>query len=205
MLKIWGRTTSINVQKVLWCADELGIHYDRIEAGVAFGVLNTPEYLRANPNGLVPLIDDGGFVLWESNAIVRYLCAKHGSGSLCPADLQWRADADRWMDWQMGTFTPAMATAFRQLLRGAPELRNAAEIESSRQKSEEAAAILDAHLAGRDYIAGPSFTMGDIPAALAAHRWFGLPLPRLPRPNIERWHARLQSRPRAKVLSFAVA
>ena len=205
MLKIWGRTTSINVQKVLWCADELGVAYERIEAGGKFGVVDTPEYRRANPNGLVPLIDDDGFVLWESNAIVRYLCGKHGMGGLAPADPQWRADADRWMDWQMGTFTAAMSIAFRQLLRGAPELRNAAEIEISRRKSEDAAAILDRHLEGRDYIAGAAFTMGDIPVALAAHRWLGLPLARQERPNIERWHAALQARPRAGVLSFPVA
>ncbi len=205
MLKIWGRTTSINVQKVLWCLDELGQPYERIEAGGNYGVVNTPEYLRMNPNGLVPVMEDDGFVLWESNAIVRYLCARHGMGGLCPADPQWRADADRWMDWQMSVFTPAMSTAFRQLLRGRPEQRNAAEIENSRRHSEEAAAILDAHLAGRDYIAGNAFTMGDIPAALAAHRWFGMPLARLPRANIQRWHDRLQARPRAAVLSLEVA
>jgi glutathione S-transferase len=108
MLRIWGRLSSINVQKVVWCADELGLPYERTEAGGSFGVVGTPEYLAMNPNGLVPVIDDGGFVLWESNAIVRYLAARHGDGWLWPTDLQLRAEADRWMDWQNFTFWPAM-------------------------------------------------------------------------------------------------
>src|SRR5882757_8789840 len=100
MLKIWGRLTSINVQKVVWCADELGLEYERVDAGRDFGIVETQEFLAKNPNGLIPVIDDDGFVLWESNAIVRYLAAQYGLGSLCPADPHQRADADRWMDWQ---------------------------------------------------------------------------------------------------------
>src|SRR6478735_6010409 len=99
MLKIWGRTNSINVQKVLWCCGELGLHYERIDAGMQFGVNNTPEYRAMNPNGLVPTIDDAGFILWESHAIVRYFARKHGAGKLWPADERAAADADRWMDW----------------------------------------------------------------------------------------------------------
>lgn len=121
MLRIWGRLSSINVQKVVWCADELDLPYERTEAGGTFGVVDTPQYLAMNPNGLVPLIEDDGFVLWESNAIVRYLAARHGEGSLWPIDLRLRAEADRWMDWQNFTYWPAMLAAFRGLVRTAPK------------------------------------------------------------------------------------
>src|SRR5207248_11359982 len=117
MLKILGRKTSSNVQKVLWCCDELGIAFEREDVGGPYGRNNTPEYLALNPNGLVPTIDDDGFILRESNAIVRYLCAKHGIGKLCPTDLQRRADADRWMDWQQTTLGPPMGILFRGLLK----------------------------------------------------------------------------------------
>ena len=99
MLKIWGRRNSINVQKVLWCCGELGLPFDRVDAGLQFGVNNTPEYKALNPNGLVPTIDDDGYVRWESHAIVRYLARKHGTGTLLPQDARAAADADRWMEW----------------------------------------------------------------------------------------------------------
>src|SRR5215203_5497868 len=134
MLTLWGRVNSINVQKVHWRLEELGLAYDRIEAGREFGVVDTPEYRRMNPNGLVPTIEDDGFVLWESNAIVRYLAAK-------------RADADRWMDWQATTFTPATGPAFHGLIRTASEQRDASAIAQSIAKAEPMAALLDAHLA----------------------------------------------------------
>src|SRR5450631_4370637 len=103
MLKVWGRANSVNVQKVLWTCEELALPYKRIEAGMEYGVVSTPEYKKLNPNAMVPTIDDDGFVLWESNAIVRYLAAKYGAGSLWPADPKIRASADRWMDWQQTT------------------------------------------------------------------------------------------------------
>jgi glutathione S-transferase len=124
MLRIWGRTNSVNVKKALWCAEELGLQYERIDAGLQFGVNKTPEYLKMNPTGLVPTIDDDGFVLWESHSIVRYLCAKHGAGKLWPTDLQRRADAERWMDWAF-TFQRAMRDVFWGLIRTPPEKRDA--------------------------------------------------------------------------------
>ena len=139
---------------MVWTADELGLAYERIDAGGAFGVVATPEYRRMNPNSLVPVIEDDGFVLWESNAIVRYLAAKHAPGALWPDDLRRRADVDRWMDWQATTFTPAMRDAFWQLVRVPPEKRDAAAVEASRAASEKAAAVLEAHLAGREFVAG---------------------------------------------------
>src|SRR5688572_16530465 len=106
MLRIWGRTNSINVQKVMWCCAELGLANERIDAGLQFGVNNTPDYLSRNPNGLVPTIDDDGYVLWESNSIVRYLSSRHGLGTLCPEDAQARFLSERWMDWQLSTAVP---------------------------------------------------------------------------------------------------
>ena len=195
MLRIWGRLSSVNVQKVVWCADEIGLPYERIDAGGKFGVNDTPEYLAMNPNGLVPVIEDGDFVLYESNAIVRYLAARDAPDRLWPGDLRERADVDRWMEWQSTSFTPAMWAAFWQLIRTAPEKRDAAAVEASRAKSEKCAAILDAHLANRRHLTGDAFTAADIVVGCAAHRWLNLPLAREPRPHLERWYGGLKSRP----------
>jgi glutathione S-transferase len=200
MLRIWGRLSSVNVQKVVWCADELGLAYERIEAGGTFGVNDTPEYLAMNPNGLVPVIDDGGFILYESNAIVRYFAAKHAGGGLWPASLEKCADADRWMEWQSTGYTPAMVTAFVQLCRTPPEKRDAAAIEASRVKGEAFSAVLDAYLAGREFVAGNAFSVADISVGCAAHRWLGLPLARTPRPDLERWYAAMKARPASKLV-----
>ena len=194
-LRIWGRLSSINVQKVVWTARELALSFERIDAGGAFGGNRTPEYLRMNPNGKIPVIDDDGFVLWESNAIVRYLAATHGTGTLWPADLRGRADADRWMDWQATELTPAMRNAFMQLIRTAPENRSPALIDESNAATEPLLAILDAHLGGRHFLGGEHFTVGDIAVGSSVHRWFGLPQPHAPRPNVERWYRRLMTRP----------
>jgi len=198
VLRVWGRLTSVNVQKVVWTAGELGLAFERREAGGAHGVVDTPEYRRMNPNGLVPVIEDDGFVLWESNAIVRYLAAKHGAGTLWPDDARRRADVDRWMEWQSTTFTPAMRDAFLQTVRTPAEKRDPAVIEASRAASEKAAAILDAHLAGRAFVAGDAFSPADIVLGCAAHRWLHLPLAREPRLELERWYAALGARPGAR-------
>jgi glutathione S-transferase len=194
-LTIWGRLSSVNVQKVVWCADELGIEYKRIEAGGKFGVNDTPQYLAMNPNGLVPVVDDDGFVLYESNPIVRYLAARSGATSLWPEDPRARADVDRWMEWQSTNYTPAMGPAFWQLVRTAPEKRDAGAIEASRAKSERLSAILDAHLADRRYVTGDRFTVADIVVGCAAHRWLNLPLERIARPNLQRWYDEIAARP----------
>jgi glutathione S-transferase len=196
MLRILGRVSSVNVQKVVWCADELGIAYERVDVGGKFGGNDTPEYLAKNPNGLVPVIEeDDGFVLYESNAIVRYLAAKHSAGKLWPEDLRRRADVDRWMEWQSTAYTPAMWVAFWQLIRTPAEKRDAAGIEASRAKSEKLSGILDAHLASRRFLAGDAFTAADIVVGCAAHRWLNLPLAREARPNLQRWYAELKARP----------
>ena len=194
MLRIWGRSNSINVQKVLWCCEELDIRYQRVDVGGPFGGNKEPEYLRLNPNGLVPTISDGGFVLWESNVIVRYLAAKHGMGTLCPEDLAERADADRWMDWQMGTLWAHFRPAFIGIIRTPPEKRDPDYIATAISNTAENLAMLDAHLATRDYVTGPAFTMADIPLGVTAYRWFNLEIERPPMPNLEAWYERLCAR-----------
>jgi glutathione S-transferase len=203
VLRIWGRSNSINVQKVLWCCEELDVLYHRVDVGGPFGGNREPEYLRLNPNGLVPTISDGGFVLWESNAIVRYLAAKHGTGTLCPEDLAERADADRWMDWQLGTLWASFRPAFIGLVRTPPEERDRAHIAAAINETAGSLALLDTHLAGRDYVTGPSLTMADIPLGVTAYRWFTLDIERPAMPNLEAWYERLRARGpyRATVMS----
>ena len=148
MLNIWGRISSINVRKVVWCAQELGLDFQRTEAGGKYGVVQTPEYLALNPNAMVPAIsDDDGFVLWESNVIVRYLCAKHWTWQLYPERLPERFDAERWMDWQQTTLNRASGPAFVQWVRTPAERRDAAAIEASVRATEPLLHWLDAHLA----------------------------------------------------------
>ena len=198
MLKIWGRTNSSNVQKVLWCCAEMGLEYERVDAGMQFGVNDTPEYRAMNPNGLVPTIDDDGFVLWESHAIVRYLGKKHGAGKVWPHDPRANADADRWMDWYHTTLWPNMGPVFWNLVRTAPEKRNMELVAENTTKLAANFAIVDAALKDRDYLAGSSFSMGDIPMGIAAYRWFELPLERPQLPNFERWYQRVCERPAYK-------
>lgn len=194
MLKVWGRMSSINVKKVVWTAQELALDIQRTEAGGLFGVVKTPEYMALNPNSLVPVIDDEDYVLWESNVIVRYLCAKHAMGQMYPTDLRERFDAERWMDWQQTTLNPASRPGFWQLVRTPPEQRNAAVIEESNAVVEALMAVLDAHLAQRSFMVGERFTMADIPIACEVHRWFGLPQQRQSRPHIERWYDSMRAR-----------
>ena len=198
MLKIWGRKNSINVQKVLWCCGELGLPFERVDAGMQFGVNNTSEYKAMNPNGLVPTIDDEGFILWESHAIVRYLARKHGSGKLWPDDPRAAADADRWMEWYSTTLWQNVRPIFWTLVRTPPEKRNMAEVEEHRKKLAASFAIVDAHLANRDYLAGARLSMGDIPMGVAAFRWFNLPIERPQYHGLERWYQRLCERPAFK-------
>jgi glutathione S-transferase len=194
MLKIWGRVNSVNVKKVLWTVEELGLKYERIDAGLQFGVNKTPEYLKMNPTGLVPTIDDDGFLLWESHTIVRYLAAKHGMGTLCPADLKARADAERWMDWAF-TFQRAMRDVFWGLIRTAPEKRDLNAIEEGRKLSAQLLAIPESILSKRQFVAGEEFTMGDIPLGCEVQRWMRVPIERPAFPAVQAWFDRLCGRP----------
>jgi glutathione S-transferase len=195
MLKVLGRANSVNVQKVLWAGDELGIPVAREDMGGSFGGLNSVEYLRMNPNGLVPTICDGSVVVWESNAIVRYLAAKYGEGSLWLADAGERAQSDKWMDWQLTTYWPEVRTIFIQMVRTSEAARNLRLIEDARLKAVEAARTLDAALAGSEFLAGPHLTMGDIAVGVVAYRFFALNIERPALPHLEAWYRRLAERP----------
>jgi len=196
VLKVWGRVNSVNVKKALWCIEELGLPYERVDAGLQFGVVQTPEYKKMNPMSLVPTIDDDGFVVWESHTIVRYLADKYGKGVLRPMELEPRTVANQWMDWAF-TFQSAVRDAFWNLIRTPAEKRDAKAIEASRVRSGQLAAILDAALADRLYVAG-TFTMGDIPIGAEVQRWIRLPLERPKLPHLEAWFGRLCARPAFK-------
>ena len=195
MIKLWGRTNSLNVQKVLWTLAELDLAYERVDAGLKFGVVDTPAYRAMNPNGLVPTIEDDGFVLWESNVIIRYLASKHAFGSLFPEDPRQRFGAERWMDWQQTSLNPPIGTVFFNLIRRSPDKRDTAAVSQNIPLAEGGLAILDEQLAGRDYVNGDRFTMADIPAGTSVSPWSKLPIERQSRPNVERWLARLKERP----------
>ena len=198
MLKIWGRISSINVRKAVLAAQWLEIPFQRIDAGHEFGIVRTPEYLAKNPNGKIPLIEDGDFQLWESNVIVRYLCARHSPGKLYPQDLAARFDAERWMDWQQTTLNPAGRDAFMQLIRTPADKRDTQLIAQSAAATEPLMALLDAHLSRRAFMAGDAFTMADIPIACELHRWRGLPLQQPAHPHLERWYQGILARPASR-------
>lgn len=195
MLKVWGRANSSNLKKVTWLCEEIGLPYERIDAGMAFGVVDTPEYRKLNPNGLVPTIDDGGFILWESNAIVRYLAAKHAAGTLWPTDPKVRADADRWMDWCTSMLWPTFRPVFWNLVRAPAEQRNMKEIEDGSTKTGDVLARLDAVLAGRKFIAGDQFSMGDIAFGPIVYLVNNVSFDRPKLAHFNAWYARISQRP----------
>ncbi len=196
MIKLWGRKTSINVQKVMWTLAEAGEPYERIDAGGTFGRVDTPEFQAMNPNKLVPVLDDGGFHLWESNAIVRYLCSKYGAGTLAPADLQQRACADQWMEWASTSLYPdIISVVFWGLIRTPAAERNTEAIRASVKRAGERLGVLDGHLAGRPYILGDQLTMADIGAGILMYRYYSLAIERPKLPNVTAWYERLKARP----------
>jgi glutathione S-transferase len=195
MLKVWGRKNSANVQKVMWAIGELALPHERIDIAGAFGKNREAPYLALNPNGLVPTLEDGNLVLWESNTIVRYLAMAHGKGSLEPADPKARARASQWMDWQLSVLGPAIHETFWGLVRTAPEKRNLAAIETSKKRTTAAITILDAQLAKTAYVAGDEFSMGDIPVGIFGYRFHALVKERPPLPHFERWFAAISARP----------
>ncbi len=206
MLKIWGRISSINVRKVVLAAQWLSIPFERVDAGHEFGIVKTPAYLTHNPNALIPLVVDDGFALWESNVIVRYLCAKHSTGVLYPVDLVQRFDAERWMDWQQTTLNPAGRNAFVQLLRVAPDKRNNELVEQSIRDTEPLLDMLERLLAERPFVGGAVFGMADIPLACEMHRWSGLPIEHQRRPKLDSWYAGIMAHPAARgVLDLPLA
>lgn len=196
MLKIWGRNNSVNVQKTMWAIGELKLEHTRIDVGGAFGQTKEPKYLAMNPNGLVPTLEeDDGFLLWESNSIIRYLAAKHDTaGILEPKDPKVRALASQWMDWQLSVVGPAITPAFWGLIRTPPEKRDMAVIDASKKKTTDAMAMLNERLGKAPYVAGDAFTYGDIPVGCMCFRFVHLVLERPSMPNLDRWYADISSR-----------
>jgi glutathione S-transferase len=198
MRRLLGRANSSNVMKVVWLLEELHLPYRREDCGGAFGGTNTPEYLAMNPNGTVPtLVEADGFVLWESNAILRYLCAANAPESeMWPGgDLRARASIDRWMDWEGATLARSQSVVFQGLVRTPPERRDMAAIGSAVSATARLWTILDGILARVTYVAGPVFTLADIPLGVQVHRWFFFPVDKPELPYLRAWYDRLLQRP----------
>ncbi len=194
MLRVWGRTNSINVQKVMWAVAELGLEHERIDVGGAFGGLDTPDYGAMNPNRKIPTLRDGETVVWESNACVRYLAARYGQGSLWPEDAGRRARADMWMDWQLSTLQADMTVIFWTLIRTPEPQRDMAAVRAAAERMGQSWRILDSDLGDRSFVAGDEMTMGDIPLGCHYWRYTSLPVERPSLPNLERWLESLKAR-----------
>lgn len=191
MLKLWGRTNSINVMKVIWTLEEIGLPYQRIDAGMEFGIVNSDAYKSINPNSRVPTIDDDGFTLFESNTIVRYLCAKHSMGKMYPVELRTRADAERWMDWATAQVQPVMTPVFWNLIRTTEEKRNLAAVAENTVATNRTLPVLEWGLAKRPYLGGKALGMGDIVVGAWVHRWYALPIERPDLPLVRAYYERL--------------
>jgi glutathione S-transferase len=198
MLKIWGRTTSSNVQKVLWCCAELGLEYERVDLGGPFRGNQDPEYLALNPNGLVPTVKDGDLVMWESNTICRYLCSTRNGERLYPKDPTARTHVERWMDWQLSSVGTPMGALLFGLIRTRPEQRDPAAIEVARRKALAAWTIADDALDGRPYLAGAELSLAEITLGTLVYRWHAFPIERPPLRNLKTWFERLRERPAFK-------
>ena len=194
MLEVWGRKNSSQIIQVMWTVGELGLEHVRHNLGGSFGGLDTQEYGRMNPNRKVPTINDNGFVLWESYAIIRYLSRQYGTGSLWPDDPHQVALADQWMEWSQETVS-ILFPVFWALVRTPLDKRDPEKIAASARATAKALAILDQHLEGQQFVVGDNFTMGDIPLGAAAFKYFSLPIERPSLPNVEAWYARLRERP----------
>ena len=194
MIRVWGRRNSMNVQKVMWALGELEQPYERRDVGGSFGGTDSEQYQAMNPNGLVPTIEDGDLVLWESNAIVRHLARSYDKAGLWPADAGGQARADQWMDWAISAFGPPFFGMFFHLIRLPPEKADRSVVESGVRACGRLLGLLDRHLATRAYLCGDSLTVGDIPLGVMAYRYFNLQVERPQAPNVAAWFARLQAR-----------
>jgi glutathione S-transferase len=195
MLKIWGRTNSNNVKKALWAAEEVGIPYENVPAGGAFGIVSDPEYLAKNPNGLVPTLEDRDLVLWESNTIVRYLAAQYGQSTLYIEDAAARANAEKWMDWATSRIAAPFAGVFWNVVRLTPDKQDHAAKEKGRRDCSQLFSIADAALASQPYLSGEKFGVGDIPLGCFIYAWFEMPIERPDHPHLAAWYERLKERP----------
>lgn len=195
MLTVWGRENSTNVKKVLWCAGELSLHYEHVNAGGSFGVVSDPDYRAMNPNGLVPCIRDGDFILWESNAIVRYLARQYGAAGLMPTDAHSWAVADKWMDWTSLSFAAPFRDMFWNIVRLPPGQRSETEIASGTERCTALMRIADNALGSQPFLSGTAFGMADIPLGCIAYAWFALPIERPNLRHLAAWYETLTERP----------
>lgn len=195
-LTIWGRANSVNVQKVLWCLRELGLGFERIDAGMQYGRTREADYLAMNPNARIPTLVDGDFVLWESNSIMRYLCLAYGGDTpIYPQAPKRRATVERWLDWTLSTLQPAERTVFWALVRTPPDQRNMTQIQKDADAAAEVWRIADRQLATRRFIEGDDFTIADIALGAYARRWFGVEgIVRPAFSSLERWFAQFAPR-----------
>ena len=194
-ITLYGRKTSVNVQKVVWALEELRVPYSQVELGLSFGGLDTPDYLAMNPNGLVPTLKDGDLTLWESHAIVRYLSATYGAGNLWPEAPKARALADQWADWTAMRFQPAWGAVFSLAARTKPAARNKAAIGKAVAAANVCLNILDAQLKKTPFLAGERLTYGDIVTGALLYRWYTMEIEREPMAGVDAWHDRLMARP----------
>lgn len=205
MITVWGRRNSMNVQKVTWALKELGLEYERHNVGGSFGGTNTAGYVAMNPNQVVPTLQDGEVTAWESNSIVRYLARTYGATSLQPADPATHARAEQWMDWLTSTLNPPFFQVFFNTIRLPKDKQDADAIAAGLEGCARLYGQLDEHLASHAYLAGDSFTMGDIPVGVTLYRYFNMDVERPSLPNVTAWYERLQERPayrRAVMIPF---
>lgn len=195
MITVWGRKNSSNVKKVLWCLTELGLTYQQKDAGGPFGGLDTPEYLAMNPNKTIPTYQDGEFILWESNAILSYLADKYDDGTLLPHNAEFRARTAQWMYWSDGSLFPYIKAMMGLLVRTPAEQRDPARVEELKQSLNRLIAMLNDDLAQRDYIAGDTFSIADMALVPLLYPWREVCHDRPDFPHIERWFARIETRP----------
>jgi len=195
MLKIWGRRNSSNVRKVLWCAEEIGLPYESIEVGGSHGGTQSAEYVAMNPNRLVPVIEDHGLPLWESNTIVRYLSARYSLGTLYAEDAMERAQAEKWMDWSTSRMAALYSELIWGIMRTAPADRDEARINAAIVRAGDYLKMADETLGRQPWLSGEKFAMGDIPLGSLIYAWFELPIQRPDLPNVADWYARLRERP----------
>jgi glutathione S-transferase len=192
MRQLWGRPNSSNVMKVVWLLERLAVPYQRIDIGGPFGGTDSADYRRMNPNGRIPTLVEDGFTLWESNAILRYVAATCSGGeAVWPTDPRARANVDRWMDWQQTTIDAPQGVLFKNLIRTAAPLRDAAAIERAAQELRLGWALLDKQLAGQDFVAGAEFSLADIALGVHVHRWFAFDIEKPDLPALEGWYRRL--------------
>ena len=194
-ITLWGRLSSANVQKAVWALQEVGVPYDQIELGGPFKGLDTPQFLALNPNGFVPVLQDGSLTLWESHATVRYLSAEYASGLLWPSDNRARALVDQWTDWTATTFQPAWIETFRLIIRTPEDQHDKPAIAAALKKAHATFEILDQRLGQAPYLAGEDFTYADIVAGVSMYRWTTMPIERPVLFNLDAWHQRILARP----------